>query len=102
MQGENFTLLFDFILENFGTENIFLVFYILNLVFAAIAYKLGFAKDLPLLKSVFVYILLAIGTYIITIFSIFNLPITESLIAVSLVLGIYRFRLHRERKAKKQ
>lgn len=102
MQGENFTLLFDFILENFGTENIFLVFYILNLVFAAIAYKLGFAKKLPLIKSIFVYILLAIGTYIITIFSIFNLPITESLIAVSLVLGIYRFRLHRERKAKKQ
>nr|WP_237718747.1 YlaH-like family protein [Alkalibacillus haloalkaliphilus] len=32
------------------------------------------------------------------LFAIFSLPIVEVLIIISLVLGIYRFRLHRERK----
>ena len=95
-----FNIIFNFIVERFGTENIFWTFYILNAIFSVIAYKLGFARKLPLLKSVFVYILLIVGTYITTIFSILKMPITESLIIISLVLGIYRFRLSRERKRK--
>ncbi|WP_042223914.1 YlaH-like family protein [Oceanobacillus manasiensis] len=93
----SFSILFDMYIEYFGTDNIYLSFYLLNLIFGAIAFKLGFARKLPLVKTIFVYIMLAVGVYILTIFSILKLPITESLIVVSLVLGIYRFRLHRER-----
>lgn len=85
---------------NSTVQGVFWAFYILNFIFAIIAYKLGFARELPLIKSIFVYIMLAIGTFILTIFSLFKLPITETLIIVSIVLGIYRFRLHREREAK--
>src|SRR5699024_4333607 len=51
-----------------------------------------------LLKSIIVYIMLAIGMFVVTIFSVFKLPITETLIIISAVLGIYRFRLYQERK----
>ncbi|MFC3040202.1 YlaH-like family protein [Virgibacillus xinjiangensis] len=98
MEDINFTFLFDIILETFGTDHIFSVFYVLNLIFSAGAYQLGFARKLSPIKTIFVYILLAIGTYIITIFSIFNLPITESLIIITIVLAIYRFRLYQQRK----
>src|SRR5690625_3112913 len=94
----NFNIIFQFILNNFGTEHMFWIFYFLNLIFSVIAYKLGFARKLPIVKSIFVYILLAIGVYIITIFSILRLPMTESLIIISVVLAIYRYRLHKERK----
>ncbi|MBM7598727.1 hypothetical protein JOC34_001084 [Virgibacillus halotolerans] len=98
----NFSLIFDLLIHYNGTAHIFWIFFVLNYIFAAIAFQLGFAKKLPPLKTVFVYIMLAVGVYIITIFSIFKLPITESLIIISLVLGIYRFRLHRERQRKAQ
>ncbi|WP_284140942.1 MULTISPECIES: YlaH-like family protein [unclassified Virgibacillus] len=98
----NFSIIFDFILKQYGTSHIFEILYVLNLIFAAIAYKLGFARKLPLVKNIFVYVMLAIGTYIMTIFSIFKLPITESLIIISLVLAIYRFRLHNQRKQNQQ
>jgi hypothetical protein len=97
--GSNFSLFYDFIVENYGTENTFNIFYVLNLIFGVIAYKLGFARKLSLLKNIVVYILLAIGMFIITLFSsIGGYPITESLIVISAVLGIYRYRLHKERK----
>ena len=90
-------IIFDFIYKHFGAEHIIGIFYVLNLIFAAISYKLGFARDLPLLKSILVYIMLAIGTIILTVFSLVKFPITEVLIIITIVLGIYRFRLHRER-----
>lgn len=92
--------IFDFVVDNFGIDHIFLILYVLNLIFGTIAFKLGFARKLPILKSVFVYIMLAIGTYIMTIFSIFKMPMTESLIIISIVLGVYRFRLHQQRKTR--
>lgn len=81
-------------------QGLFWAFYIVNVIFAVIAYKLGFARELPLLKSVFVYIMLAVGTFVLTIFSILKYPMTETLIIVSIVLGIYRFRLYQDRKAR--
>ncbi|GAA0613382.1 hypothetical protein GCM10009001_33280 [Virgibacillus siamensis] len=95
----NFSPLFDFVVEHFHGHEL-AIFYFSNLIFAAIAYKLGFARQLPLLKSVLVYILLAFGSIIITFFSVVGYPITESLIIMSLILGIYRFRLYKERKRK--
>lgn len=90
-------MIFDYLESN---DHIFGIFYVLNFIFGIIAYKLGFARKLPILKSLVIYALLAIGTFILTIFSIMRLPMTESLIIVSLVMGIYRFRLHRERQRK--
>lgn len=101
-------MLFEYILNNFGEDHVYLIFYVLNLIFAAIAYKLGFAKKLSILKSIVVYFMLAIGMYVLTIFSILPtattnqpLPITESLIIVCAILGIYRYRLHQQRKTQK-
>lgn len=94
-------MLFDLIQSNVNEnyELMFWIFYVLNLIFSIVAYKLGFARELPLAKSIIVYIMLAIGVYVITIFSMFKMPMTESLIIISAVLGIYRYRLHRERSA---
>ncbi|GGK04252.1 membrane protein [Lentibacillus kapialis] len=97
----SFSLVYEWILHYRDSINIFWVFYIINLILSAIAYKLGFAKKLPLLKSVFVYVMLAVGMLILNLFSLVGYPITDSLIVICLVLGIYRFRLHRERKSKK-
>ncbi|MEC5422827.1 YlaH-like family protein [Virgibacillus sp. C22-A2] len=96
----NFSLIFDFILDYYGTSNIFWIFYVLNLIFGALSFQLGFARKLPLIKTIFVYIMLAVGTYILTIFSILKLPITESLLVVAIVLAIYRLRLYKQRQAK--
>lgn len=96
------SFVFDLVLNSIGVDHIFLILYILNVIFSALAYKLGFARKLPIGKNIIVYILLAIGNYILTIFSIFRLPITESLIIISVVLGIYRYRLYKERSRKKQ
>lgn len=98
----NFALIFNLYYDNFGPDGMFIFLYILNLIFSVIAYKLGFARELPLLKSMIVYILLAIGVFVITLFSLVQFPITETLIIISIVLGIYRFRLHRERQARKE
>lgn len=100
--GTDFGLMFNFLQSNFGTEHMFWTFYVLNLILSIIAYKLGFARELPLLKSLIVYVMLAIGVFIITIFSVFKLPMTESLIIICAVLGIYRFRMYKERSNKNE
>lgn len=89
------------LIERFiGEDYLFVSFYILNVIFGVIAYKLGFARKLPLLKSIIVYFMLFVGMYIVSIFNLLGLPITETLIIISVVLGIYRYRLYRERKAR--
>lgn len=94
-------MVYQFLVENYY-NHVFAIFYVLNLILIIIAYKLGFARKIPLLKSLAVYVLLAVGTIIIALFSsIGELPTVESLVVIVLVLGIYRFRLHFERKKKK-
>ncbi|GGA83571.1 YlaH-like family protein [Ornithinibacillus halotolerans] len=101
-------MVYNFILENFGIENMFNILYPVNLVLAAIAYKLGFAKKLPLLKSIIVYILLAVGIFVLYLLFIMwsvatggkPLPLTESLLIICIVLAIYRTRLYFQRKTK--
>lgn len=98
-------MIHQYILEHFY-EQTFMILYALNLILSVIAYKLGFAKKLPLLKSIFIYIILIVGMFVLNILFIIvptvwdssPLPITESLIAINLVLGIYRLRLHFERE----
>ncbi|WP_407268140.1 YlaH-like family protein [Radiobacillus sp. PE A8.2] len=72
--------------------------YVTIVILTVICYKLGFAKQLPLLKSAIVYVILAIGCIGLTFFAILGLPVAECMIVIALVLGIYRFRLYQERK----
>jgi hypothetical protein len=62
-----------------------------------LVYQLGFAKKLPLLKNVVVYVVMALGCTLLSFFAVF-LPMGEALVIASLVLGIYRIRLHNSRK----
>ncbi|WP_066192791.1 MULTISPECIES: YlaH-like family protein [Gracilibacillus] len=76
----------------------FFFLYITVVILAILAYKFGFAKKLSPLKSLVVYILLVIGTFILTLLFGLNLPLAESLFIIAIVMGIYRLRLHQERK----
>lgn len=73
--------------------------YLITLALAVVTYKLGFAKKLPVLKSAVIYVVLALGCIMLTFLGLY-LPIAEGLIVSSLILGIYRYRLHNERKEK--
>ncbi|TRM12268.1 hypothetical protein FH966_11565 [Lentibacillus cibarius] len=95
----NYSFIFDLVISYSDSINVFWTFYIINLILSAIAYKLGFARRLPILKSVLVYIMLAFGMLILNFFSLVGYPVTDSLIAICLVLGIYRYRLHLQRKS---
>ncbi|WP_077622151.1 YlaH-like family protein [Sediminibacillus massiliensis] len=83
-----------------GEDNLLLGFFLLYITIAillAASFKLGFARKLPVLKSVVVYIVLLIGAFVIAILGL-KLPMAECLIIIVLVLGTYRFRLYQERK----
>ncbi|MBB6454977.1 hypothetical protein HNQ94_003471 [Salirhabdus euzebyi] len=94
---QGFRPISEFFLEQVGGGTGLLLLYLTILLFSLITYKLGFARKLPLLKALVVYILLALGCLMITFFAIV-LPMAEVLIICAIVLGVYRFRLHRERQ----
>lgn len=96
---EGFGLVFDLVVDINGIENIFWVFYVMNFILCAIAYELGFARKLPLGKTIFVYLMLLVATFILTIFTtVMRMPTVESLFVIILILAIYRIRLHRQRQ----
>ncbi|EIT84936.1 hypothetical protein A374_12855 [Fictibacillus macauensis ZFHKF-1] len=75
-------------------------FFLLYVVIAALSivvYKLGFAKKLPVLKSVVIYVLLIVGCFPLTFFGI-GLPIAEGLVCAAAVLIIYKIRLRQSKK----
>ncbi|PWU68990.1 YlaH-like family protein [Gracilibacillus dipsosauri] len=105
----------DFFMRDLGTEvNMandeemgllirgFFFLYLTVVVFAIIAYKFGFAKKLSPLKSLIIYILLFIGMFFLTLIFGLNLPLAESLFIIAIVMGVYRLRLHQERKHQPQ
>ncbi|TFE03631.1 YlaH-like family protein [Jeotgalibacillus sp. R-1-5s-1] len=69
--------------------------YITIVLLSILVYKLGFAKKLPLLKNVLIYLFLITGCTVLTFLAIF-LPVTEGLIIAALILIIYKIRLRRE------
>ncbi|MBT2697682.1 MULTISPECIES: YlaH-like family protein [Bacillaceae] len=71
--------------------------YLYIVILAAIVYKLGFAKKLPLLKNIVIYICLLIGCFVMLIFS-YALPIAEGLAGAAVLLIIYKIRLHQTKK----
>lgn len=76
----------------------FFLLYITIVILAILAYKFGFAKKLSPIKSIVIYILLIIGTFFLTLIFGLNLPLAESLFIIAIVMGVYRLRLHQERK----
>jgi hypothetical protein len=71
--------------------------YLTIVALSIVVYKLGFAKKLPLGKSILIYIFLALGCTIMTFFGIF-LPIAEGLLVAAIILIIYKVRLHQSKK----
>ncbi|MFB6465752.1 YlaH-like family protein [Cytobacillus sp. Hz8] len=71
--------------------------YLTILALSILVYKLGFAQKLPLIKSVLIYIFLAIGSTILCFLGIF-LPIAEGLVLAAIILIIYKIRLRLHQK----
>jgi len=62
-----------------------------------LVYKLGFAKKLPIAKSIVIYLFLVMGCTVLTFLGIF-LPVAEGLVIAALILIIYKVRLNNERR----
>ncbi|MFA8437631.1 YlaH-like family protein [Bacillaceae bacterium YX66] len=75
----------------------FFLLYIIVVILTVIVFQLGFARKLPLLKMLIVYIALLVGSVILTFLAMF-IPIAEGLIVAAIVLIIYRIRLHQTKK----
>ena len=71
--------------------------YLTIVALSIVVYKLGFAKKLPLGKSMVIYLFLILGCTIFTFFGIF-LPVAEGLVIAALILIIYKIRLHQSKK----
>jgi hypothetical protein len=67
------------------------ILYVFIYILAIIVYKLGFATKLPLLKSLILYIVLALGCTLLTFLAVF-LPVSEGLAVTALLLIAYRLR----------
>lgn len=61
-------------------------------ILTLIVFKLGFAKELAWWKSLIVYLLLAVFSAALTLV-FWTWPIPEVLLAMVVILGIYRFRM---------
>lgn len=64
---------------------------------SVLVYQLGFAKKLPLLKNVIIYVVMAFGCTLFTFLGAF-LPVAEGLVIAALVLGIYKLRLKQSQR----
>ncbi|KAB2335271.1 YlaH-like family protein [Bacillus mesophilum] len=71
--------------------------YITIVLLSILVFKLGFAKKLPLGKSVVIYLFLILGCTLLTFLGVF-LPVAEGLVVAALILIIYKIRLHQEKK----
>ena len=71
--------------------------YLTITLFSIIVYKLGFAKKLPIGKSLLIYAFLALGCTMLTALGVF-LPIAEGLVIAALILIIYKLRLRLHKK----
>lgn len=75
-----------------GYITFFLVF-----ILSAIVFKLGFARELPLLKNIIIYTFLFLGCILLTFFAFF-LPMVEGLMVAALILIVYKSRMWRDKR----
>ena len=73
------------------------VVFILVFILSAIVFKLGFARELPLLKNIVIYTFLFLGCIMLTFFAFF-LPMIEGLMVAALILIVYKSRMWREKR----
>jgi hypothetical protein len=71
--------------------------YLFIVILTMIVFRLGFAKKLPLLKNIIIYLSLCVGSLVMLFFS-YALPIAEGLSVVALFLIVYKIRLHQSKK----
>lgn len=79
-----------------GMWLLFIAIYLL----AVLSYVLGFAKKIKLWQNIVIYILMFIGCLPLTLFGAFY-PVAECMVVIAAVMGIYRFRLHQDKKSGK-
>lgn len=75
-----------------GYITFFLVF-----ILSAIVFKLGFARELPLVKNLIIYTFLFLGCILLTFFAFF-LPMVEGLMVAALILIVYKSRMWRDKR----
>jgi hypothetical protein len=97
MKMEGFSPSLRFFIELTDVKTAVWLQYLYIVILAAIVYKLGFAKKLPLLKNIVIYICLLIGCFVMLIFS-YALPIAEGLAGAAVLLILYKIRLHQSKK----
>lgn len=68
------------------------VAYFVILVLSAVVYKFAFARPLPLLKTLLVYVFLAFGCFLLLFFHILQFPIIPILVISVVLIGVARIR----------
>lgn len=77
----------------YTTFDSFWVSYVITLIMTAIIFKVAFARRLPVLKTVIIYIVLAAGCYLFTIMHILRFPVIPALAITLVVIVIARVRM---------
>jgi hypothetical protein len=72
--------------------------YLIILALTAIIYKTAFAVGLPVLKSVLVYVCLAVGCGLLTLFHYMDFPMIPALAVTVILIAVTRLRLYAVRK----
>jgi hypothetical protein len=75
--------------------------YLIILVLTAIVYKTAFARPLPLLKNVLVYLVMAAGCLLLTMFHYMRFPMIPVLALTVIMIAVTRLRLWIGRKQEK-
>ncbi len=71
-----------------------LAIYLIILVLTGIIYKAAFARKLPLLKNLVVYLALALGCLLLTLFHYMQFPMIPALFFTVILIVVTRVRLY--------
>lgn len=71
--------------------------FVIVFLLSAIVFKLGFARELPLMKNIIIYAFLFLGCVMLTFFAFF-LPMVEGLMVAALILIVYKSRMWRDKR----
>ncbi|SEN07813.1 YlaH-like family protein [Lihuaxuella thermophila] len=71
-----------------------LAIYLIILVLTGIIYKTAFARKLPPLKSLVVYLVLALGCLLLTLFHYMRFPMIPALFFTVILIVVTRVRLY--------
>jgi hypothetical protein len=73
--------------------------YMIILILCLVIYKTAFARHLPLLKSLIVYIVLAIGCVLFWLMQILGFPMIQALLITVVLIIVTRIRLWYSKKS---